>query len=103
MIYFLKLENLKFLDGKKNSLENFDLGYDWFILKLLGQNIEIRNIGYSIDENKEIQIFFRWIYLSNEISKIKWVNKYMIICGSGKKIIRFQCMGWFLIVCNNNK
>ena len=42
---------------KKNSLENFDLGYDWFILKLLGQNIEIRNIDCSIDENREIQNF----------------------------------------------
>ena len=39
------------------------------------------NIGCLIDKNKEIQNFLRWIDLSNEISKIKWVNKYIIICG----------------------
>ena len=39
------------------------------------------NIGCFIDENKEIQKKIRWIDLSNEILKINWVNKYMIICG----------------------
>ena len=40
------------------------------------------NIGCFIDENREIRnYFFRWIDLNNEILKIKWVNKSMIICG----------------------
>ena len=39
------------------------------------------NIGCFIDENKEIKKKIRWIDLSNEILKINWVNKYMIICG----------------------
>ena len=61
-------------------------GRFWFrlgliYLKLLDQNIKIMNIGCLIDKNKEIQNFLRWIDLSNEISKIKWVNKYIIICG----------------------
>ena len=48
------------------------------------------NIGYFINENREIRIsFFRWIDLNNEILKNKWVNKYMIICGLRDwKIIR---------------
>ena len=38
------------------------------------------NIGYFIDENREIRNYFRWIDLNNKILKIKWVNKYMILC-----------------------
>ena len=34
------------------------------------------NIGYPIDEIREIQNFLRWIDLGNEISKIKWVNLF---------------------------
>ena len=39
------------------------------------------NIGSSIDEKKGNLKFLRWIDLSNELSKIKLVNKYVIIRG----------------------
>ena len=57
LIYCWKLGNLKFLDEKKNSLEDFDFRLELIYLKKLGQNIEIRNIGCYVDENKEIQNF----------------------------------------------
>ena len=47
------------------------------------------NISCFIDENWEIQIFFRLVDLNNEILKIKLANKYMIRCGLRDwKIIR---------------
>ena len=93
---------------KKKFFGRFQFRLGLIYLKFLGQNIEIINIGCSIDENSEIQNFLRWIDISNEISKIKWVNKYMIICGLRNwKILgrkkKFQCIGWFLEVYNNNK
>ena len=59
-------------------------GRFWFrlgliYLKLLGQNIKIMNLNCPIDENRKIQNFIRWIDVRNEILKIKWVNKYIII------------------------
>ena len=39
------------------------------------------NISSSTDEKKGNLKFLRWIDLSNELSKIKLVNKYMIIRG----------------------
>ena len=52
---------------KKKIFGRFRFRLRLIYLKLLGQNIEIMNIGYSIDENREIQNFLRWIDLSNEI------------------------------------
>ena len=46
----------------------------------------------------KFEFFFIWIDLNNEILKIKWVNKYMIICGLRDwKIIRrrIACL-WIL-------
>ena len=47
------------------------------------------NIGVSLMKIGKFEFFFRSIDLNNEILKIKWVNKYMIICGLRDwKIIR---------------
>ena len=47
----------------------------------------------------EIWNYFRWIDLKNEILKIKWVNKYMIICGLRDwKIIRRRILHDFIVL-----
>ena len=54
-----KLGNLKFLfnNNKKKLFGRFRFRLGLIYLKILGQNIEIINIGCSIDENREIQNF----------------------------------------------
>ena len=42
---------------KKNFFGRFQFRLGLIYLKFLGQNIEIMNIGCSIDENREIQNF----------------------------------------------
>ena len=71
-----------FLDKKKKKIfRRFRFTLGLIYLKFLGQNIEIMNISSSTDEKKGNLKFLRWIDLSNELSKIKLVNKYVIIRG----------------------